>query len=94
MEPIRRLCRYPADLMRRARALHAYGVAAALALIRPDPPWYVYLHAHLPPLHARTHSVTTGMQVWQIALVVAAAALPAAALTMRRLWARGALPGA
>jgi hypothetical protein len=81
---IRRLRRCLAGRARWAGARPAYGaaVAAALAGARPDPPWWLRFHWHLPP-GGRAHPVVSGgMPGWQITLLAAAAALLAAAIAV------------
>jgi hypothetical protein len=85
MNRIRCICRHLAGLARCAGVLPAYrgAVAAApAALARPDPPWFMHDHLHLP-LPARAHPVVTGgMPGWLITLIAAAAALLAAAIAV------------
>ena len=87
MNRVRRSCGCLAGLARCAGALPGYGgaMAAALAGARPDPPWWLRHHWHLPP-RARAHPVVSGsLPGWQITLIAAAALLAAAiAVTVYR----------
>ena len=86
MNRVRRSCGCLAGLARCAGALPGYGgaMAAALAGARPDPPWWLRYHWHLPP-RARAHPVVSGsLPGWQITLI-AAAALLAAAIAVTRV---------
>jgi len=88
---IRRSCRCLAGRARWAGVLPGYGGAVALALAgaRPDPPWWLRYHWHLPP-RARAHPLLTGgLPGWLITLLAAAALLAAAiAVTVSRMRAR------
>ncbi len=90
MNRIRRIRRSLASLPRRAGALFASAAAAAPAVLWADPPLPPGWNKH-PPLPAHTHTMATGgLHGWQIALIAAAAALFAAALTVITHWIRAA----
>ena len=77
-----RLCRYLAGRAWCAGVLPAYGMAAALAGARPDPPGWLY-HRLPPPPRPRAHPVVSGgLPGWQLTLLAAAAALLAAAIAV------------
>jgi len=84
-----RLCRYLAGRAWCAGVLPAYGMAAALAGARPDPPGWLY-HRLPPPPRPRAHPVVSGgLPGWQLTLIAAAALLAAAiAVTVSRRRAR------
>jgi heme/copper-type cytochrome/quinol oxidase subunit 1 len=81
MNRIRRICRFLADLPKRAAVLLA-SAAAAPAVLATSPPLPPGWNKH-PPLPAHTHPAATGgMPGWQITLIAAAAVLLAAALAV------------